>query len=89
MAKTRNIIPSGAWPRLMRQDLAAAYLDMAESELDRNVGAGVIPAPALMAPKRWDKEKLDQWLDGRSQSQPTTSKDWLKKLDDAHTTQAR
>ena len=89
MSKSRTRIPSGAWPRLMRQDLAAAYLDISTGKLKTDVSAGSLPSPSLLNPPRWDKEKLDEWLDDQTCDEPITGLDWLKKLDNAHKAQTR
>lgn len=64
MAKTRTLIPSGAWPRLMRVDMVAAYLDVSPATVKAKQLAGDLPAPSHHNPPRWDKNQLDDWLDG-------------------------
>lgn len=59
-ALSRDHIPAGTWPALMRRDMAAAYLDLSQSSFDAKVKEGALPAPvAHMSPTRWRRSDLD------------------------------
>lgn len=52
------------WPRLMRRDLAAAYVDMSAAEFDRAVASATLPGPHLIGDKeRWSRAELDGHLE--------------------------
>lgn len=52
------------WPRMMRRDYAAAYCDMPGAEFDREVAAGILPAPIRLGSKEhWSRAALDAALD--------------------------
>jgi len=63
--KAKPMMPD--WPRVMRREKAAAYLDMSPSMLDREVAVGNIPQPILLTRsiKGWPREDLDGWIDKR------------------------
>ena len=61
--------PVGAWPAQMRADMAAAYLDYADTdELARAISRGEAPAPCCLRGKGrkrepvWNKDTLDGYL---------------------------
>ena len=60
-------MPDGSrWPRLMRAETAAAYLDVSPSTFRARV-APQVPSVAL-APRviGWRRDDLDAWLDARA-----------------------
>lgn len=51
------------WPRMMKRATAAAYLDLSEAELEREVAAGRLPLPVKLGKAdHWDREAIDQAL---------------------------
>lgn len=63
--------PTGAWPTLMRADMAAAYLDFQDAaQLSRAVSKGAAPPPtAIRGSGRsrepvWAKTRLDRFAEG-------------------------
>jgi excisionase family DNA binding protein len=55
---SRKSLPD--WPGAMRLRLAAAYCDLSLAEFEREVAAGVLPAPIpLGRGKRWSRRALD------------------------------
>ena len=60
--RNRGLLPD--WPASMRRDLAAAYLDITPSTLDRIVAEGRLPAGLYLTPgsKVWLKQDLDALL---------------------------
>ena len=65
--------PSGAWPRLMRADTAAAYVDEKSVEAFLRAVGSVYPAPVRVSGKgdRWLKDALDKAIDRLSGSAET------------------
>jgi len=57
--------PSGAWPRLMRADTAAAYCDEKSVEAFLRAVGSLYPAPLRVSGKgdRWLKDDLDRAID--------------------------
>ena len=57
--------PAGAWPRLMRAETAAAYLDEKSVEAFRRGVGTIYPEPIKVAGKgdRWLKDDLDRTID--------------------------
>jgi hypothetical protein len=57
--------PSGAWPRLMRADTAAAYLDEKSVEAFLRAVGSLYPEPITLSGKgsRWLKDSLDRAID--------------------------
>jgi hypothetical protein len=54
------------WPRLMRRETLAEYLDVSTDKVDdlrRGGVIGYLPGDQL---KRFDKEVIDKWLDASS-----------------------
>jgi hypothetical protein len=61
--------PAGVWPAQMRADMAAAYLDYADTdELATAISRGEAPAPCCLRGKGrkrepvWNKDTLDSYL---------------------------
>lgn len=51
------------WPALMLRKTAAAYLDMSEAALEREVISGRLPMPILFGGKhRWQRDEIDRHL---------------------------
>lgn len=51
------------WPALMLRKTAAAYLDMSEPALEREVISGRLPMPILFGGKhRWQRDEIDRYL---------------------------
>jgi hypothetical protein len=61
MTKTPQA-PPGSWPRLMRAETAAAYLDEASVEAFRRKVGSIYPMPVTGRGSRqkWDRLQLDQ-----------------------------
>ncbi len=51
------------WPMRMRQDTAAAFLDMEREEFMAKVATCVAPIDAR--PAAWDRRDLEAWLDAQ------------------------
>ncbi len=66
------------WPRVMRRDKAAAYLDLSISLFDREVAEGRLPAPVQLVAtvKGWVRDDLDAWIDDRRQAQSAPRNSW-------------
>jgi len=47
----------------MRQDLAAAYLDVSAAKFSADVKAGILPPPVLHNPPRWSRAQLEKTID--------------------------
>jgi prophage regulatory protein len=53
------------WPELMRQRTAAAYLDLSESALIREVYRGTLPNPVVLGGRQsWSRQELDAPIAG-------------------------
>ena len=65
MTKTRTASIAEAWPRLMRAETAARYLDETSVEAFRRGVGTIYPRPRKVARKgdRWLKDDLDQAID--------------------------
>ena len=51
------------WPSAMRRTKAALYCDLSESEFEREVAAGNLPAPFNIGRREhWSKAQLDKAL---------------------------
>ena len=62
MTRKADILPH--WPRRMQIDLAAAYLGVSGSTLDRDWRAGKYPAPREEGGNTlWLKDELDDYID--------------------------
>lgn len=58
----RHALPD--WPRMMKRRTAAAYLDLSEAELEREVAAGRLPVPVQLGKaEHWDRGALDKALE--------------------------
>lgn len=56
-----------SWPRLMRRDLAAAYVDVSASTFDKMVKRGEYPPPLREGRRTlWDRVALDRVIDIKS-----------------------
>jgi len=66
------------WPRLMRREKAAAYLDLSMSLFDRAVSEGHLPQPTTFyaSVKMWRRDDLDAWIDDRCAAQTAPSNEW-------------
>ncbi len=55
------------WPRVLRREKAAAYLDLSVSLFDREVAEGRLPPPVVITAgvKGWVRDVLDAWIDDR------------------------
>lgn len=71
-----------AWPRGMRDDVAAAYVGLSRSTFLREVQAGAAPEPCNITNGRriWLRDQLDDWLDELfGVERPSgTAEDWMK-----------
>ena len=66
------------WPRILRRDKAAAYLDLSVSLFDREVAEGRLPAPVPVcgSVKGWVRDHLDAWIDGRRDAHIAPPNPW-------------
>jgi predicted DNA-binding transcriptional regulator AlpA len=66
------------WPRVLRREKAAAYLDLSISLFDREVSDGHLPPPVAITAtvKGWVREDLDAWIDGRRAAQDAAPNPW-------------
>jgi hypothetical protein len=62
---TRTVAVAEAWPRLMRAETAARYLDEKSVEAFRRGVGTIYPKPCKLAGKgdRWLKDDLDRAID--------------------------
>ena len=68
------------WPRGMRAALAAAYVGVSVSTLNRLCQAGDFPASVQITPRAavWLIEDLDAWLDRRAGRVPESDgSEWM------------
>lgn len=65
------------WPRIMRREKAAQYLDISPEMLDQAVASGKMPKPIPITAtiKGWVRDDLDAWIEDRRQGYYPTS-DW-------------
>ena len=66
------------WGRLLRRELAAAYLGMSASKFSQMVQEGIIPAPRALPGGHvnvWDRRELDGWADSLAESEPANGWD--------------
>ena len=66
------------WPRVLRRELAAAYLGMSPSLFVREVEAGALPRPVALAGsvKGWVRDDLDAWIEDRRAAQDAPRNPW-------------
>ncbi len=66
------------WPRVMRREKAAAYLDLSVSLFDREVADGRIPGPMPITAsvKGWVRDDLDTWIDSRRDAHCAPPNEW-------------
>ena len=74
---TRTVSPAEAWPRLMRAETAARYVDEVSVESFRRAVGSLYPDPIRVSGKgdRWVRDSLDEAIDRLGGS--------LRKLKDA------
>jgi hypothetical protein len=62
---TRSVSNPGSWPRLMRAETAAAYVDEKSVDTFRRGVSTIYPLPIKVAGKgdRWLRDDLDQAID--------------------------
>lgn len=52
------------WPGLMKRPTAARYCDMKIAEFEREVAAGHLPGPVILAgEERWPRRAIDEALE--------------------------
>jgi excisionase family DNA binding protein len=53
------------WPRILRREMAAAYLGVSASYLEKLVKAGTVPGPLPLGDnvRGWDRQDLDAAID--------------------------
>ncbi|TWA88812.1 hypothetical protein FBY14_107184 [Azospirillum brasilense] len=74
------------WPRLLRPELAAAYIGVSTGTLD----ALDLPSVRVRSLRLYDRSSLDQWVDSLARTGvPTTADDYLARLGCADATQKR
>lgn len=73
--KAKPMLPD--WPRIMRREKAAQYLDISPEMLDQAVASGKMPKPIPITAtiKGWVRDDLDAWIEDRRQGYYPTS-DW-------------
>lgn len=54
------------WPRLMRVETAAAYLDVSPGFFRSTIAPAVQPISLSRRVVAWRREDLDRWLDSRT-----------------------
>ncbi|PCD79986.1 AlpA family phage regulatory protein [Acetobacter orleanensis] len=66
------------WPRIMRREKAAQYLDISPSLLDREVASGRLPKPVQLTPtvRGWVRDDLDAMIDDLKNPMDPAS-DWI------------
>jgi len=58
--RKRKELSDFGWPAAMKRSTAAAYLDISEHALNREVNAGRIPAPFMLGGRdHWRKDAID------------------------------
>ena len=73
----RSALPEGAWPRLMRAPMAAAYLSISTSMFFAEVKARRLPQPKRIGGcVLWDRRDLDLVADQLPGGQPCDDVDW-------------
>lgn len=69
MGEQSKRIPD-AWPRLMRADVAAAYLGESVSTFLERVKSGLYPKPVDEPDRRrmtrWDRQAIDRYVDSKT-----------------------
>jgi hypothetical protein len=62
---TRTVVAAEAWPRLMRAETAARYVDEVSVEAFRRGVGSVYPGPIRVSGKgdRWVRDSLDEAID--------------------------
>ena len=74
--KAKPMLPD--WPRIMRREKAAQYLDISPAMLDQAVASGQMPKPIPITGtiKGWVRDDLDAWIEDRRQGHyPTSDRD--------------
>lgn len=62
--RRRKETPDFGWPAAMKRATAAAYLDISEDSLVREVSAGRLPKPFTLGGRdHWRKDAIDACLD--------------------------
>lgn len=52
------------WPRMMKREIAAAYLNISEAELEREILAGRLPHPVKLGnTMHWSRAEIDRCLE--------------------------
>ncbi len=66
------------WPRVLRRELAAAYVGICAGTLDIEVREGRAPPPVALTKtvKGWDRDDLDRWIDERKAAQSAPVNPW-------------
>lgn len=67
--------PIPAWPRGLREELAAEYVGLSVPTLRREVAAGRAPKPTRLTRGRqvWLRDDLDAWLDRMAGRAPASA----------------
>lgn len=73
--KAKPMLPD--WPRIMRREKAAQYLDISPATLDQAVASGKMPKPIPITGtiKGWVRDDLDAWIEDR-RTAPLIENDW-------------
>lgn len=73
--KAKPMLPD--WPRIMRREKAAQYLDISPAMLDQAVTSGKMPKPIPITGtiKGWVRDDLDAWIEDR-RTAPLIENDW-------------
>ncbi len=66
------------WPRMLRRELAAAYVGLSPTLFDTEAKAGRLPAPVALAGtvKAWDRADLDAWIADRKGAEEAVPDTW-------------
>lgn len=71
--RSGNSCPGFMWPRLMRAETAAAYVDEVSVQAFRRKVGSVYPEPVLTGrgtQQKWDREQLDRVATKQAQQAP-------------------
>lgn len=62
------------WPRMMRRETAASYVDLSLAAFEREVTAGNLPMPVMLGSRSlWSRAQIDEAVDRVTGE---TARDW-------------
>jgi hypothetical protein len=81
----RRDLPIGVSPRLLTRAQAAAYCQVSDEVFIAKCPISPVKMGESVRLHRWDRQKLDLWLDslgaGSPSLHPRTGQDWLDRLE--------